>query len=54
VLTRPLGAVLGDLLDKPRGEGGMDLSRISASAVLLAFIIACIVIFPQKAASRQH
>jgi uncharacterized membrane-anchored protein len=54
VLTRPLGAVLGDLLDKPRSEGGLDLSRVSASAVLLLFVIACIVIFPQRAARQRH
>lgn len=49
VLTRPLGAVVGDFLDKPLDAGGLALSRFSASAVLLAFIVACIVIFPQRA-----
>lgn len=54
VLTRPLGAVVGDLLDKPVSEGGLALSRYSASAVLLAFIVVCIVVFPQRAARTSH
>jgi len=54
VLTRPLGAVVGDLLDKPIAAGGMALSRYSASAALLLFMLACIVLFPQKAATRSH
>ena len=54
VLTRPLGAVVGDLLDKPLDAGGLALSRYSASAVLLLFISACILIFPQRAAQRAH
>lgn len=49
ILTRPLGATLGDLLDKPIDHGGLALSRYTASAVLVIFIIACLVIFPQKA-----
>ncbi len=49
ILTRPLGATLGDLLDKPIDEGGLAFSRFYASAILAAFIIACIVFFPQKA-----
>jgi len=49
VLTRPLGATLGDLLDKPHDEGGLEVSRLAASAILAAFMIACIFIFPQKA-----
>ena len=54
ILTRPLGAVFGDLLDKPVANGGLALSRYSASAVLLVLIVACILIFPQKAAERSH
>lgn len=54
VLTRPLGAVLGDFLDKPLNTGGLALSRYSATAVLLAFIVACIMIFHQKAAEKAH
>ncbi|OIQ88227.1 hypothetical protein GALL_298790 [mine drainage metagenome] len=49
ILTRPLGAVVGDFLDKPVDAGGLALSRYSASAVLLAFIIACILFFSQRA-----
>lgn len=54
VLTRPLGAVVGDFLDKPLAAGGLALSRYSASAVLLIFIVACISIFPQRAAKQVH
>lgn len=54
VLTRPLGAVVGDFLDKPVSEGGLALSRYSASAALIIFIVACIVIFPQRAARSAH
>ncbi len=54
VLTRPLGAVLGDFLDKPLEAGGLALSRFAASAVLLILIIACVRFFPQRAASRSH
>ena len=50
ILTRPLGAVLGDLLDKPVDAGGFAFSRYTASAILLAFVIACIAIFPQRPA----
>lgn len=52
ILTRPLGAVVGDFLDKPLDEGGLALSRYSASAALLVFIIACILIFKQRAAKQ--
>lgn len=54
ILTRPLGAALGDLLDKPINAGGLALSRYSASAVLLLFIAACILIFPQRASQKSH
>jgi uncharacterized membrane-anchored protein len=50
ILTRPLGAVVGDILDKPLSAGGLALSRYSASAVLLAFIVVCILVRPQRAA----
>jgi len=53
VLTRPLGAVVGDFLDKPVTNGGMALSRYSASTVLLAFIVVSIFLIPQKAANRK-
>jgi uncharacterized membrane-anchored protein len=42
VLTRPLGAVVGDFLDKPIASGGLDLSRFTASAVILIAILVCI------------
>lgn len=54
VLTRPLGAVVGDFLDKPISAGGLALSRFSASAALLAFIVVCIVLLPQRAAQKAH
>lgn len=54
ILTRPLGAVVGDLLDKPVAAGGLALSRYSASAALLVLIVVCIVWFPQKPASKRH
>jgi len=54
VLTRPLGAVVGDFLDKPRSAGGLALSRYTASAVLFAFILASILIFQQRAAKQSH
>ena len=53
ILTRPLGAVVGDFLDKPLNAGGLALSRFSASASLVAIIIACILIFPQRAGSTR-
>ena len=48
IMTRPLGATVGDFLDKPVSHGGLALDRFSASAVLIAFIVACIMIFPQR------
>lgn len=54
VLTRPLGAVLGDFLDKPISHGGLDLSRFGASFVLCAFIVFCLVAFKPKAAAIAH
>jgi uncharacterized membrane-anchored protein len=50
IVTRPLGAVVGDFLDKPIAKGGLDLSRYSASATLITIILACILLFPQRAA----
>ncbi|KST59954.1 hypothetical protein AO398_03485 [Methylobacterium sp. GXS13] len=49
ILTRPLGAMVGDFLDKPAADGGLDLSRPLASAVIAAFIVALIVLLPQRA-----
>ncbi len=54
VLTRPLGAVVGDFLDKPVSAGGLALSRYLASAVLLLFIAVCLVVVPQRPAREAH
>jgi uncharacterized membrane-anchored protein len=54
ILTRPLGAVVGDFLDKPHAQGGLALSRYTASLSLLVVIIVLILIFPQKPASKTH
>lgn len=51
ILTRPLGATVGDLLDKPIAKGGLDFSRPLASVVLLVAIVACLFIWPQRAAA---
>jgi uncharacterized membrane-anchored protein len=50
ILTRPLGAAVGDFLDKPVAQGGLHLSRLHASAALLAFMAACILLIPQRPA----
>jgi uncharacterized membrane-anchored protein len=52
IVSRPLGATVGDFLDKPTSDGGMALSRPIASAVIAAFIIGCIIVLPQRAG--QH
>lgn len=52
ILTRPLGATLGDLLDKPVSAGGMHLSRLYASLILLGFIVVCVLLIPQRSAKR--
>lgn len=49
ILTRPLGATVGDFLDKPVAKGGLSLSRPLASAVLLAVIVTLILLLPQRA-----
>lgn len=54
VLTRPLGAVLGDFLDKPLASGGLALSRYSASAVLLVFVGVCVMFAGKRAAGANH
>lgn len=54
ILTRPLGAVVGDFLDKPLDAGGLALSRYVASAALLVFIVTCILIFKQRPAKQGH
>jgi uncharacterized membrane-anchored protein len=52
ILTRPLGATVGDLLDKPIKDGGLALSRPLASAAIAAFILLCLIILPQRAGSH--
>ena len=54
ILTRPLGAVVGDFLDKPMEKGGLALSRYAASLALLVVIVALILIFRQKPAAKAH
>src|SRR6201987_6109263 len=52
ILTRPLGATVGDFLDKPIDHGGLALSRPLASAVIAAFILGCLLVVPQPAGSH--
>jgi uncharacterized membrane-anchored protein len=52
ILTRPLGATVGDFLDKPIDHGGLALSRPMASAVIGIVIIACILLIPQRAGAH--
>lgn len=54
ILTRPLGATVGDLLDKPYAKGGLEFSRPLASLVLAVFILACIVLLPQRAGKHPE
>jgi uncharacterized membrane-anchored protein len=54
ILTRPLGATVGDLLDKPVANGGLDFSRPLASAVMAVLIAALILILPQRAAIQRQ
>ena len=48
ILTRPLGATLGDLFDKPIAHGGFAFSRYTATAILAAAIVALILLIPQR------
>jgi uncharacterized membrane-anchored protein len=48
ILTRPLGATVGDFFDKPVAQGGLNFSRPVASAVIAVFIVACILLLPQR------
>jgi len=54
ILTRPLGATVGDFLDKPLAQGGLDLGRDLATAVLLAAIGLALLLVPQRPASAAH
>jgi len=52
ILTRPLGATVGDLLDKPVSHGGLHLSRPLASAAIAVFIVGCVLLLPQRAGTH--
>ncbi len=54
VLTRPLGAVVGDFLDKPLADGGLALSRFGASGLLLGFIVLCLMTVRSRPAPAAH
>lgn len=54
ILTRPLGAVVGDFLDKPIAQGGLEFSRYTATGVLLVAIVILVIVLPQRAASKSH
>jgi uncharacterized membrane-anchored protein len=54
ILTRPLGAVVGDFLDKPIAQGGLAMSRYGASIALVSFMIACMLLFRQRVARSAH
>jgi uncharacterized membrane-anchored protein len=54
ILTRPLGAVVGDYLDKPIANGGLALSRYSASITLFVMMVVCILVFRPRAAAQAH
>jgi uncharacterized membrane-anchored protein len=54
ILTRPLGATVGDFFDKPIDKGGLDVSRPLASAIIAAVIIACIILIPQRAGGHAE
>jgi uncharacterized membrane-anchored protein len=54
ILTRPMGAVVGDFLDKPVAQGGLALDRYQASTILVVLIVLCLFLFRSKAASRPH
>jgi uncharacterized membrane-anchored protein len=54
ILTRPLGATVGDFFDKPVAQGGLAMSRPLASALLAVFILVCILVLPQRAGSHPQ
>jgi len=54
IITRPLGAVVGDLLDKPLAQGGLDLSRVTASAALIVAMLILVLALPHKGARMSH
>ncbi|HEY5238925.1 MAG TPA: hypothetical protein VIJ62_11135 [Rhizomicrobium sp.] len=54
ILTRPLGATVGDFFDKPVAHGGLNISRPLASAVIAVLIVGCILLFPQRPARGKE
>ena len=52
ILTRPLGATVGDTLTKPFADGGLNLSRVGSSLIIAIFIVACILLTSQRAGGR--
>jgi uncharacterized membrane-anchored protein len=52
ILTRPLGATMGDLLTKPHADGGLNMSRFVSSGIIAVFIVGCILLIPQRAGSH--
>lgn len=54
IITRPLGAVVGDFLDKPRADGGLELSRYTATVALAVLIAVLVLLFKQRPAERAH
>jgi uncharacterized membrane-anchored protein len=54
ILTRPLGATLGDLFDKPIAQGGLAFSRYTATAILAAAMVALIAVFPQRPGDHPY
>ena len=52
ILTRPLGATIGDFFDKPIAQGGLNFSRPLASAVIVVFILVCLLAWPQRAGAH--
>jgi len=53
ILTRPLGATVGDFLDKPHEKGGLEFGRFTASAVLIAAMVLCVLLIPQRAERQE-
>ena len=54
ILTRPLGATLGDTLTKPFADGGLNLSRVGSSLIIAIFIVACILLTSRRAGDRPR
>lgn len=54
MLTRPLGVVVGDFLDKPLAKGGLEFSRYTATGLLLVATVILVIALPQRAASKPN